>query len=151
MLIHVVKPGDTVYSIVLEYGIPMSQLILDNGLETSSRLAVGIVDGADNLRIFVHCACDILSQRLSCDGQTVGVEKVLLVQLSHDSVHAARLVEIFHISRSCRCQVAQVRCLLTDWISKCNIKIKSHFMGDCRKMEHAVRRTAERHIHGQRI
>ena len=41
MLIHVVKPGDTVYSIVLEYGIPMSQLILDNGLETSSRLAVG--------------------------------------------------------------------------------------------------------------
>ena len=41
MLIHVVKPGDTVYSIALEYGIPMSQLILDNGLETSSRLAVG--------------------------------------------------------------------------------------------------------------
>ena len=33
MLIHVVKPGDTVYSIALEYGIPMSQLILDNGLE----------------------------------------------------------------------------------------------------------------------
>lgn len=29
MLIHVVKPGDTVYSIALEYGIPMSQLILD--------------------------------------------------------------------------------------------------------------------------
>ena len=24
MLIHVVKPGDTVYSIALEYGIPMS-------------------------------------------------------------------------------------------------------------------------------
>ena len=41
MLIHVVKPGNTVYSIALEYGIPMSQLILDNGLETSSRLAVG--------------------------------------------------------------------------------------------------------------
>ena len=32
MLIHVVKPGDTVYSIALEYGIPMSQLILDLSL-----------------------------------------------------------------------------------------------------------------------
>ena len=42
MLIHVVKPGDTVYSIALGVrSIPSSQLILDNGLETSSRLAVG--------------------------------------------------------------------------------------------------------------
>ena len=41
MLIHVVRPGDSAYSIALEYGIPMSQLILDNGLEDFARLAVG--------------------------------------------------------------------------------------------------------------
>lgn len=41
MLIHVVRPGESAYSIALAYGIPMSQLVLDNGLESSGRLAVG--------------------------------------------------------------------------------------------------------------
>lgn len=38
---HVTKPGDTVYPIILECGIPISQLILDNGPEIPSRLAIG--------------------------------------------------------------------------------------------------------------
>ena len=41
MVIHVVRPGESAYSIALAYGIPMSQLVLDNGLESSGRLAVG--------------------------------------------------------------------------------------------------------------
>ena len=41
MVIHVVQPGESAYSIALAYGIPMSQLVLDNGLESSGRLAVG--------------------------------------------------------------------------------------------------------------
>ena len=41
MVIHVVRPGESAYSIALAYGIPMSQLVLDNDLESSGRLAVG--------------------------------------------------------------------------------------------------------------
>ncbi len=41
MVIHIVQPGDSVYSIALQYGIPMSQLVIDNGLDRAARLAVG--------------------------------------------------------------------------------------------------------------
>lgn len=41
MLIHVVRPGDTMYSVALQYGVPMSQLIQDNQLPDPSRLVVG--------------------------------------------------------------------------------------------------------------
>ena len=41
MVIHVVRPGDSVYAIALEYGVPMSQVVLDNGLEQSGRLVAG--------------------------------------------------------------------------------------------------------------
>ena len=41
MVIHVVSPGESVFSIALDYGVPMSQVVLDNGLERSARLVVG--------------------------------------------------------------------------------------------------------------
>ena len=41
MVIHVVTPGDTLYSIALEYGVPMSQISLDNGLEQPQNLVTG--------------------------------------------------------------------------------------------------------------
>ena len=41
MDIHVVRPGDTLYSIAREYGVPMAQLLNDNQLPNPSRLAVG--------------------------------------------------------------------------------------------------------------
>lgn len=40
-MIHTVKSGDTVYKIAKAYGVPMSRIIIDNGLEDPSRLAVG--------------------------------------------------------------------------------------------------------------
>ena len=41
MVIHVVRPGDSVYSIAQEYGIPVSQLLFDNQLSDPSRLVIG--------------------------------------------------------------------------------------------------------------
>ena len=41
MKIHVVRPGDTLYDLALEYDVPMSQLIHDNQLPDPSRLVVG--------------------------------------------------------------------------------------------------------------
>ncbi|MGN1004193.1 MAG: LysM peptidoglycan-binding domain-containing protein [Oscillospiraceae bacterium] len=41
MVIHVVRPGDSLYSIAREYGVPLSQLLNDNQLPDPSRLVVG--------------------------------------------------------------------------------------------------------------
>ncbi len=41
MIIHVVQPGDTVYSISEHYNIPVDRLILENGLTNPGNLAVG--------------------------------------------------------------------------------------------------------------
>ncbi len=41
MVIHVVAPNDTVYGIAQMYGVPMSQIVLDNGLDRQATLAIG--------------------------------------------------------------------------------------------------------------
>ena len=41
MDIHVVKPGDTLYSIALSHGVPMSRLLEDNQIPDHSRMVVG--------------------------------------------------------------------------------------------------------------
>ena len=41
MVIHVVKPGDTLYSLSLEYGVAMSLIAIDNGLEAPQQLVPG--------------------------------------------------------------------------------------------------------------
>ncbi len=41
MIIHTVKPGDSIYSIAREYGTSPTRLITDNLLENPSRLVVG--------------------------------------------------------------------------------------------------------------
>lgn len=41
MVIHIVKPGDTVYSIARQYGVSLPLFVADNGLTEPYRLAVG--------------------------------------------------------------------------------------------------------------
>ena len=41
MVIYVVMPGDSVYSIAAEYGVSAQKIIADNRLEDGNRLAVG--------------------------------------------------------------------------------------------------------------
>lgn len=41
MVIHTVRPGESVYSIAQHYKIPMTRIIADNGLADPTRLAVG--------------------------------------------------------------------------------------------------------------
>jgi len=41
MIIHVVKPGESVYTIARLYGVPYTKIIQDNELENPSRLVVG--------------------------------------------------------------------------------------------------------------
>jgi Predicted glycosyl hydrolase len=50
LVIHVVQPGDSVYSIAVRYGVPMQRVIDDNGLQNPEQLVVGqtIVVPVDN-------------------------------------------------------------------------------------------------------
>ena len=41
MVIHVVRRGESIYSIAQQYGVPLSQILNDNQLPDPSRLAVG--------------------------------------------------------------------------------------------------------------
>ena len=41
MTIHVVKPGDTVYSIARMHDVPMRRIVVDNGLQEPARLTPG--------------------------------------------------------------------------------------------------------------
>ena len=41
MVIHVVRPGESLSSDAREYGVPLSQLAVDNGLQNDPRLVVG--------------------------------------------------------------------------------------------------------------
>lgn len=41
MVIHIVRPGDSVYALALEYGVPMSQIVADNGLSAAAQLTEG--------------------------------------------------------------------------------------------------------------
>lgn len=41
MIIHVVQPGDTLYSLAVEYGVPLSQIAGDNGLWPSGGTPAG--------------------------------------------------------------------------------------------------------------
>lgn len=41
MMIHIVQPGDTIYSIAESYHVSAERLILDNGLQNPNKLAIG--------------------------------------------------------------------------------------------------------------
>jgi len=41
MVIHIVRPGESVYTLALEYGVPMSQIVVDNGLSAAAQLTEG--------------------------------------------------------------------------------------------------------------
>ena len=69
---------------------------------------VGVVNGPDELRIQVLHALQVLGHRLAGDGHDGGVQQVLLGQLLHDGVHAARPVQVLDVGVTRRGQVAQV-------------------------------------------
>ena len=69
---------------------------------------VGIFDGADDFGIQVDTALDILAPGLAGDSHQVEIQKSLLVQLIHDGIDTAGLVEVFHVGGACRSQVAEV-------------------------------------------
>ena len=104
----------------------------------STRLAVWIVDWTDYFRIFVFASCDIFSNCLSGYCHAVCVKKTFLIQLVHNSIYTTRFIQVFHICRTCRCKVTEVRSLFADSVCKINLKIHTDLMCDRRKVKHTV-------------
>ena len=113
--------------------------------------AVWIVNRTDYFRVQVYTVFDVLTYCFSGYSHALCVKESLFIQLVHNCVYAACFVQVFHVSRTCRCKVADVRSLCTDFICKADIEIPANLMCDCRKMKHTVCRTAKSHIYSKGI
>ena len=82
---------------------------------------------------------------------TSSIQQVLLIQLIHDRVYAAGLVQVFHVGRACRRQMAEVRGPCADFIGDVHIQVHTGLMGDGRQMQHTVGGASKGHIYGQGI
>ena len=79
------------------------------------------------------------------------MKESLLIQFCHNCIDTTCFIQVFHISRTCRCKVTEIWCLFTDSICEINLKVHSHFMCDCRKMKHTVCRASKCHINSKCI
>ena len=95
--------------------------------------AVWIINWADNFWVQVYTVFDVLTNCLASYSHALCMKKSLLVQLVHNCIYATCFVQVFHVSRTCRCKVTDVRSLCTDLICKADIKIPANLMCDCRK------------------
>ena len=98
----------------------------------SACTAVRMIHSSDHFRIPVYCILDILTDRLSRHGHAVRMQKSDIRQFLHHRIYTSGLIQIFHISRTCRSKMAQIRRFLTDLIGIGNIKIKSDLMRNSR-------------------
>ena len=112
---------------------------------------IWIVDRTDNFRIQINSILDVLGHGLSGDRRNIQCEKVLLRKFLHDCIDAACLIQIFHVCRACRCEMAQVRCLRGNLVCDFHIDLDACLMCNCRQMKHCICRAAESHVDRQSI
>ena len=108
---------------------------------------VGVLDGADQLRVAVDHALQVLGQGLSGAGEHAGVQQALLRQLLHDGVHAARALQILHIGIPGGGKMAQVGGFGGDLVGQIQIQLDAALVGDGGQVEHGVGGAAQGHVH----
>ena len=112
---------------------------------------IWIINRSYNLRIEILNAFKVLSYSLACTCKKICMDEILLGKFLHYSIYTACLVKVFHICRTCRCEVAQIRCSVRDLVGIFHIDINTCFMSDSRDMKHCISRAAKCHIHGKSI
>ena len=114
-------------------------------------LHIRIVNRTDNFGIPVDAAADVFTDILSGDRRKIQMQQSLLRKLRHNRIDAARFVQIFHVGRPCRCQVAQIRRARGNLIGDLHIDLDAGLVRDSGKMQHGIGGTAQRHIDCQGI
>ena len=125
------------------------QVSFQNG--DTAGLAVWILNWTDDLRIFVDTSFDVLPYGLSGYCHTLCVQQIQLVQLIHNGINTACLVQLLDIVVSCRSQMAEVRGLLADGVCHLRIQLYACLMRNGRQMQHTVGGTSQCHIDGQSV
>ena len=92
---------------------------------------------------------DVLADGLAGDSHQAQVDEVLLGQFIEDCRKTAVSVEIEHMIRACRCQVAQVRDLGAVFIEYMQVDRAARLFRDGQQVQDGVRRAAERHVAGE--
>ena len=114
-------------------------------------LGIGVLHRADDFRILVDTILDILSYGRTVGSQAVKVQKSLLGQFIHYRIDTACFVQVFHISRTGRCQVTQIRSLGRDLVGDLQVQFHTCFSCDSGQMQHGIGRASQCHIHSQGI
>ena len=125
------------------------QVSFQNG--DTAGLAVWILNRADDLRIFIDTSFDVLPYGLSGYCHTLCVQQIQLVQLIHNGINTACLVQLLDVVVSCRSQMTEVRGLLADGVCHLRIQLYACLMRNGRQMQHTVGGTSQCHIDGQSV
>ena len=128
----------------LYYTSVRSQVSFQNCKTTGSR--IWIIDRTDYFRILIVASFYIFADCLSGNCHALCVEQSFFIQLIHNRIYAACLIEILDICMSGRSQMTEIRSFFADTVGKVNFKIHADFMGNGRDMKHAVCRASQRHI-----
>ena len=96
-------------------------------------------------------ATDVLGNRFAGSGKSGAIDKTGTKQLRLNRRNASGRVLILHMRFACRSKVAQIRHFFAHLIEEIQIERNAGFVGDGKKMQHAVGAAAERHIARKRV
>ena len=117
----------------------------------SASLHIRIIHRSDHLRIQIDCILDGLADGHAINGHALGIDQTDIREFLHNGIDTTCLVQVFHVGRTCRCQMAEVRGLLRDGICEGDIEIKTDLMSNRGQMQHGVGRASQCHINRQGI
>ena len=90
----------------LHHAAVRCQIALQYG--NSAGLGIRIFHRADDFRIQIAAVADVFADCRAVHGHAVEMEKFFLRQFVHYRIDTACLIQIFHVSRACRRQMAQI-------------------------------------------
>jgi len=119
--------------------------IAPENLDSAGR-AVRLGDRTDRICIQNMGTCNVFADGFSRCGKCIGIQQSFFEQLGLYRRNTSRAIQILHMCRACRRQVAQVGHFGAHLIKKLKIQLDSCLVCDGKQMQYAVGTAAERHI-----
>ncbi|OQA26141.1 MAG: hypothetical protein BWY61_00773 [Firmicutes bacterium ADurb.Bin354] len=112
---------------------------------------IRIINRTDNFRIPVFRILNILGNSLACNRDEIRLKKSLLIKLMHYSIYPSGLVKVFHICRTGRSKMTEIRSFCRNLICDLHIDLNTCFMCNRRDMKHCICGASKRHINSKRV